>query len=127
MGEVANRPVQEYDHTVAEANQVDQVDEKPTEPGYAAAELNAERIEYCATPSNGSHCPLIEVVKWAHMSVANLSQDVSSCLLALLYGYLREHRVRLVSLVALVALAGVQVGHVTDHEHLGEIKQVEGG
>src|SRR5690606_26185282 len=60
-GEVADGPVNEGDHPVAEADQRHEVNEHPHPPGKKALESDFTDINHGLIPSDGCHGSLVEI------------------------------------------------------------------
>src|SRR6266568_6942482 len=111
MKPVVPDPVEHHYDTIAETDQVVEVQEQPDQPGKVPPEVHAEGGRHGGIPADGCHVSLVMVAKRGEVCAALLRQNRASGVNAHLHGYGSSHgKCRAVLL---------QIRHVTDDVDFG--------
>ena len=114
--EVAEGPVHECHHAVAEANERQQVDKKPGEPAQEAAKMHvAGQIDHGFVAAHDGHRAFVAVRKRLRQFAVDEADDVFSQQIGVLLGHRGEHG------QALGHSLGDLIGHVADGEDVGQV------
>src|SRR3954447_18061256 len=90
MREVGPRPLGHHDDAVAEADQPEDVQEDPEQPGDVAGDLQAEHVADCRAAADRRHDAVVLVAEWLQRSPGDRAADVLAGAGALLHRDLRD-------------------------------------
>src|SRR5205814_4690757 len=73
--EISPRPLKQNGQPISEADQKNNVDEQPGEPGRNSAEMDELQVRHCFVPTDRRHATFVEIPKSSRLSIVDDRQN----------------------------------------------------
>src|SRR5688572_21645405 len=116
--DVSPGPLHEDGEAIAEADQENDVDEKPDQPGQPAAQVDEIEVGHGFVPADGRHAALVPIAKALRLPAFDHRHDIARGVPALLHRHWRNARQRLAALVS-------EARQVANHHDFGMARDAQ--